>query len=372
MPYKLLHIGDVHLDAAFAGHDPHFGRKRRRQLEAAFERALALARQRGVDAVCIAGDLYEKNRSGPDRGAYLKRKLGELAPVRVFVSPGNHDPYTGDSLYRLMEPLPDNVTVFGSRAMRRERLTDDLSLWGCAHERDTDFDPIIRSFACEGPGTHLLLFHGSDEGNMPPNKEKVAPFAAADVARSGAAHAMVGHFHGMLAHPGYAYTGSLEPLNPAQTGRHTACIVTMEDGRVGLEFADVNATKYVAFDFDVSPYASNMELVAALLGRIRGAVTRPGDVFCRVHLVGAAASTLELEPSEVEADLARDFPGLELKTGFAAFDLDAIAREGRTVRASFVKELSATARAVRDGERSITERALRLGLLAFAKKPLRP
>jgi len=372
LPYKVLHIGDVHLDMAFAGRDPQFGRARRKQLEAAFERALALAQQRRVDALCIAGDLYEKERSGPDRGEYLRREFGKLAPIRVFVSPGNHDPFSADSLYRLMQPLPGNVTVFGTRSMRRVPLTDDLYLWGCAHARDCDAAPIIRDFSCEGPGTHLLLFHGSDEGNMPPGKDKIAPFTAADVARTGATHAMVGHFHGMLSGPGYAYTGSLEPLNFSQTGRHTACLVSVEDGRVGLDFTDLNATTYVLEDFDVSPHANGAALLAALRARLIEIVTSPGKVFCRVRLFGAAMPTLEFEPAHAEADLAREFPGLELKPAYASFDLDAIEREGRTVRASFVKELRRAAESNGGGEQSTAQRALRYGLLAFAKKPLRP
>src|SRR5580693_7690871 len=128
LSYRILHIADVHLETAFGGHEPAFGAKRRAQLRVAFERALALARERGVDAVCIAGDLYEDRHASPDTAAYLRRCLGDLAPIRVFLSPGNHDPCAAGSVYRQMQPLPENVVLFDERTFRPEQLADGLTL----------------------------------------------------------------------------------------------------------------------------------------------------------------------------------------------------------------------------------------------------
>ena len=152
----------------FAGRDAPFGKMRRAQLQEAFERTLRLARERGADAICIAGDLFEREHSGVDRAEYLRRVLADVQPMRVFISPGNHDPYTATSMYRMMEPLPGNVTIFQERRFAPIRLSDDVTLWGCAHQRERDLDPILKGVRCEGYGTHLLLFHGSDRDHMPP------------------------------------------------------------------------------------------------------------------------------------------------------------------------------------------------------------
>jgi len=371
--YTILHIGDVHLDMTFAAQDPEFAKLRRRQQETAFERALQLARDRRVDALCIAGDLFEKEHSGPDRAAYLRRKLGELAPMRVFISPGNHDPYTADSLYRLMEPLPDNVTIFGSRRMTPVRLAERLTLWGFGHERELDGDPAIGDFMCTGDGTHLLLFHGSDQERIPPGKNPTAPFTSADIKRTGAAHAMIGHFHGMVQAPQHAYTGSLEPHNHTQDGRHTACLVTVEDGQVGLDFIDVGVTRYARIEFDVTPYGDKKGLAEALAAKLHEVAATPGEVFLRVHLVGALAPSADFDAGDLERELAAQFVGLEVNADdVGTFDLAAIEREGQTVRAAFVNELVRNSQALSDDDRALNQQALRYGLLAFAKKPLRP
>lgn len=355
---------------AFAGVDPRVGDKRRRQLRDAFERALALAKQRHVDVLAIAGDLYEDGRAGLDLAAYLRRVLGELAPMRVFVAPGNHDPCTPTSIYRQMSPLPDNVTIFGRRRFAPATLADGITLWGFGHEKPIDRDPAIGSFAVEGTGTHLLLFHGSDRERMPPGKEAIAPFADAEIAGTGAAHAMVGHFHGQLAGPHYAYPGSLEPHAFGDIGRHTSSIVTVEEGRTSVEFVDIGRVRYEDIEFDVSPFGDRPALAGALRARIASAVDDPANVVCRVRLVGAAQHSLDVDASSLQRELAESNEGVVVVDAFAAFDLQAIVDEGRTVRSGFVKHMRDRIDGAGDAERPALERALRYGLLAFAGKNL--
>lgn len=370
MAYRILHIADVHLDMAFAGLDAAHGKKRREQLRDAFERALALGEQRGVDAICIAGDLYEGERSGPDRAAYLQRVLGNLAPARVFISPGNHDPYTASSLYRQIAPLPENVTVFDTRRFARAALSDRIALWGFGHEREIDRDPAIGGFVCEGPGVHLLLFHGSDRDGMPPGKEAVAPFSAADIERTGALYAMVGHFHGMRQSARFGYPGSLEPHNYTQDGRHTACIITIDDDRIGYEFVDVNRVRYADVEFDVEGYGDSAALAAALKSRLGSTADSASPVYYRVHLIGEAAPTLDLDAEALETNLDELHPGIALVPEFATIDYAAVQREGYTVRSEFLRKMRETIESAPEDERPLFERALQYGMLAFAKKAI--
>lgn len=371
MAFRILHIADVHLDTAFRGLDPSLGAARRRQLEDAFERALALARERRTDALCIAGDLYESGRASPDRAAYLTRVLGGLAPMPVFISPGNHDPYDATSLYRLMR-LPANVTVFQTRAFTPVPLAKELTLWGAAHEYALDRNPMLNGFTCSGPGTHLLLFHGSDRDHVPPGKDCIAPFVDADVARTGATHAMVGHYHGQLSGAHFAYPGSPEPLNAAQDGRHTAALVTVEGGSVKAEFVDLNRTRYVSEDVDVSDIADRAALERVVLARLGTLATPPSEVFCRMRLVGNAPASLDLDATQLQRDCAARFPGTTIEDAAAAIDPHEAALEGHTVRALFARDLLDRIAKAGDAERPLQQLALRYGLQAFAGKRLAP
>jgi len=371
LSYRILHIADVHLEMAFGGREPSFGAKRRAQLCAAFERSLDLARERGVDAVCIAGDLYEDRHAGPDTAAYIRRHLSALDPIRVFVSPGNHDPCMAGSVYKQMQPLPPNVIIFDARNFRAERLADGLTLWGMGQTSALDRARALAGFACSGDGTNLLLFHGSDEEHMPPGKETIAPFNGAEIAHAGASHAMVGHFHGMLQGPHHAYPGSPEPLNRNQDGEHTASIVTVDGGHVNVAFERLNKTRYVDSDLDVSAFGDSAALVQAIREKAASSIPNPGSVFCRLRLSGAAQASLDPDLHTLRTDMTLQYPGFELVEDYQAFDLDAIANEGNTVRAAFVAAMRERMAGTDDEELSVLQSALRYGLLAFANKKLR-
>jgi hypothetical protein len=269
-----------------------------------------------------------------------------------------------------MGRLPENVFIFDRRHFVRVRLADGLTLWGFGHEHDVDRDPAIGGFVCDGPGTHLLLFHGSDRDRIPPGKDAVAPFSAAEIERIGAHYAMLGHFHGLTRSSLFAYPGSPEPHNFSQDGRHTASIVSIDDGHVSAEFTDINRMRYVDLVFDVAPFGDQAALAAALREQLEKTVTEPGQVFCRVRLSGEAQPTLDADTTFLEADLAGQFPGLQLVEEFAVFDYDALLREGRTVRSEFIRTMRERIAVALPAEQPLLEQALRYGMLAFAKKTI--
>ena len=51
-------------------------------------RILTLARERQVDVVTIAGDLYEQDYALPETAGFLAQQFAKLAPIRVFVALG--------------------------------------------------------------------------------------------------------------------------------------------------------------------------------------------------------------------------------------------------------------------------------------------
>ena len=108
---KIAHLADVHLDAQFALFPPHVARNRRHALESALKAGIERAAEENVDAILIAGDLYEHERVSPNTGEFLRALFETVAPTPIFVAPGNHDWYGPPSLYRQLGWSP-NVHVF--------------------------------------------------------------------------------------------------------------------------------------------------------------------------------------------------------------------------------------------------------------------
>src|SRR5262249_41884187 len=85
-------VADVHLDQAFAWAGPDVGRRLRQAIRDALRNAVRAAAEDGVDAFCVAGDLFEDDRYAPDTPEFLRGLFADLAPTPVLLAPGNHDP----------------------------------------------------------------------------------------------------------------------------------------------------------------------------------------------------------------------------------------------------------------------------------------
>ena len=56
---RILHTGDIHLDSPFSKLDPRLAEQRRQELRRTFVSAMQYAKDKQVDLVLIAGDLFD-------------------------------------------------------------------------------------------------------------------------------------------------------------------------------------------------------------------------------------------------------------------------------------------------------------------------
>ena len=117
---RLLHAADLHLDSPFRGLSAEKARERRLESRDLLDRLANLANARCVDAVLLAGDLFDGERVYPETLEAMARSLGSIR-CPVFIAPGNHDPYHSRSPYCQVE-WPGNVHLFTSGHMERVEL----------------------------------------------------------------------------------------------------------------------------------------------------------------------------------------------------------------------------------------------------------
>ena len=376
MPYRLLHISDVHLERAFAGMgcSGELARRRRLGLRSALRRAGEAAREARCDAITIGGDLYEHDRASPATGAFLAELFATWQPMRVFLAPGNHDPLIPGSLYATTE-WPANVHLFQEERLQPVELTDGLTLWGLAH-RDPRWqgDPL----ECEttpADGVHIALFHGAEIGSRPDGKAMHGPFRAADIRRRGFAAALCGHYHRRHWYDdtGLLYPGTPEPLAFDEDGRRGPALVDIGDaGDIAVTQLDLNAWMATSLSADLTGVATLEATIDTLVAIIMVAIADADAQrsLVRIDLTGEVASGLALDAYTLETAL-REETGLavvrirdDTRADIAASSI----AEERTARGAFARELLA-AIGEADGdpdEVALLGDALRYGLEAFA------
>jgi DNA repair exonuclease SbcCD nuclease subunit len=99
-PVKLLHTADWQLGLRlnFVGGDAAV--RLRAQRFDTVRRIAELARSRSVDAVVVAGDVFDDNGVGGDTLQQARDALEAFGQIPVILLPGNHDPATPESALR--------------------------------------------------------------------------------------------------------------------------------------------------------------------------------------------------------------------------------------------------------------------------------
>jgi len=368
--FTILHCADLHLEASFAsdGVPPAVGNWRRADLQAALGRIMALAREHRVDAVTIAGDLYEHDCALPDTVELLREQLGGLAPVQVFIAPGEHDPYSEDSLYALSS-WPANVTVMPPGRPDCYELAPGLYLWGAGYAPGADPD-ILAGFKVDRKGTHLLLLHASPDSAT--SGEGPYRIDVRNLRAAGIDLALLGHLHRGETDPSgarYVYPGSPEPLSEKEADGEHLVVLAQVDGNACITRAlPVSQWRFRALQIDLSG-SSSLEEAAAL---IRVALREAGAVdersFCRVTLVGTRRFDLDLEalaalvesPAYVRFDARQSI----------SYSVEQLAYEA-TLRGQFVRRFRDRLASTPSNEHARLLSALGLGLRALEGKQVR-
>jgi DNA repair protein SbcD/Mre11 len=336
---RLLLFADLHLDTQFLWARRDAADRRRQSLRDTLGTIAALARSLDVDALLCAGDLYEQERFSPDTAAFLRSILQRLHPIRIFISPGNHD-WLGQASVYAQERWSPHVTIFQAGELRPATLAEGLTLWGAAHRAPAGTHGFLDGFRPDRGGVHLALFHGSEHGAFAfagQGKAVHAPFTQEQVRASGLSHAFVGHYRTAVDADCFTYPGNPDPLTfgeAAGPDRGAVLVEVHPDGTVDRQRHPVAHSQVHDLTVDVTGCASGQEardLVAQELSGLSG--------WARVTLNGEVPPEVDLRPA-LRQDVAPHLDALVVRADGVrpAYDVDAIAAEP-TVRGQFVRDV---------------------------------
>jgi DNA repair exonuclease SbcCD nuclease subunit len=333
---NLLHIADIHLDRVFHRAESRPAAARRRaELRDALTRALVLGRERTVDAVCIAGDVYEHDYVSEDTVSFLRDSF-DAAAVPVLVAPGNHDPYLPGSVWQRTE-WPANVHVFSRDAVEPYALGDGVTVWGAAFTARNCGSSALAGFRAPDDGrTHLLLIHAALTGEQWADEADYRPVTRSQLRDTGAAYVMLGHFHDGRGDGFLCYPGSPEPLDWGErSGAHGASVVTVREGTVLAEAVPIARRRYVERTLSVTGAMGSAQVEAAVC---EAAAAETGASL-RVVLTGEIEPGCEISAAGLAERCGAGLTELAIvDRTVPAYDLPGLANEG-SVRGRFVARL---------------------------------
>ena len=104
---KIIHTGDIHIGSALRSLPPEKAALRKREIFEGFAALTRYAKENGVSAVIIAGDLFDENGVAPHSKKETLACIAAANPVRFFYVSGNHD---SDAAF--VGELPPNLFIF--------------------------------------------------------------------------------------------------------------------------------------------------------------------------------------------------------------------------------------------------------------------
>jgi DNA repair exonuclease SbcCD nuclease subunit len=233
MAFRFLHTADwqIGMKAAHAGRAAE--KVRAARLEAA-ARVIAIADERDVDAVILAGDTFEDSCVPRD----VVRAVADIlqrSKAPVYVLPGNHDPLLPKGVFEHLawNDVREKVTVLRDRA---PIACGDADLFPCPLRRTNSVeDPLADLPSGAGPRTRIRvgIAHGSLLGAAASAEDlsEDFPMDRAHAERAWLDYLALGHWHSRSTHDvggvgRIAYSGTHEPTKFGETG---GCLIVSID-----------------------------------------------------------------------------------------------------------------------------------------------
>ena len=271
---KILHCGDLHFDTPFSDLNRDFSEIRREDLRETFGRIVDMAKKQEVKLLLITGDLFDNSSITKTTLDYIRKKLEDIKDIRVFISPGNHDPYNEKSFYSIVQ-WPENVHVFKNNL--EEITIEDLKLkvYGVGFSKAYERASLIKNFKDEfsigQDFINIMVLHGDIAQNNGNNDYN--PITYEDIGESKMDYIALGHRHsfsGVLKEKNtyYAYSGNPEGRGFDETGEKGIIMGYVSKNLVDLNFIPICKRKYAVKEVSVTDCDTYEEIIREIMKNI--------------------------------------------------------------------------------------------------------
>ncbi|MES2970538.1 MAG: DNA repair exonuclease [Pseudomonadota bacterium] len=277
MPFRFIHTADIHLDSPLRslalrheGLSDLIGTATR----TVFARIIDLCLTGSVDALLIAGDLYDGSQTSMKTARFLVGQFDRLhaAGIPAFVIRGNHD---AESRITKELVFPPSVTVFGARAdvvmLDRPR---PVAIHGISFARPHAPDSLLDRFKAPVKGAiNIGMLHSSLIGAA--GHDPYAPCTVADLQATGFDYWALGHVHIRADYPGrcrVVMPGMPQGRDVGEAGAKSVTLVSIDDdGTQTVETRDTAVARFERLHVDVTGVADWRAVVDALTAGLQDA-----------------------------------------------------------------------------------------------------
>lgn len=288
---RFIHIADVHLGMMPDINKP-WGKYRKQEIWDSFEAVIELAKEKNIDFLFIAGDLFHKQP--------LLRELKEvnylfstLEKTKVVLIAGNHDYIRTDSYYDNFE-WDEHVIFLKNETMEKVEI-GNICVYGFSYHQKENREFAYHDIAIQDKDKiNILLGHGGDETHC--------PYRLQDLQKLGFQYLAFGHIHKPMICSDFpmANVGSLEPLTVNETGKHGYIEGEIDEETKVCNFKFIPFAKREYIEWEVE--STKEDTALSMRDKIRDFLTGQNkENIYKIRILGQRSENVEYDPQVLQA-----------------------------------------------------------------------
>ena len=356
---NFVHMADMHFDTPFTVLNSRnkLGEKRRLEQREAFKEVIDYIKSNKVKYLFISGDLYDHEYIRSTTIEYINNLFKEIPNTQIYITPGNHDPYLNNSMYKKYN-WNNNVFIFDENLKIIEN--NDCDIYGYGFNDFYYKNNIIDKIKIKNKEKiNILITHGALSGGAsfdmeynPLNKNKLKELGFDYIA--------LGHIH----KPDYEteinqriiYPGSTISMGFDELGKHGVIYGELSKENIKLDFIPVDKKEFKEKKIDISDMNSEEELIEKINN-----LNLEANVYYKLILIGD--KNFEINLYNIFKFILNDNIIKIKNEAKLKINLEEISRENN-LKGLFVKEILKELNE-NNYDKKILENALEIGLEAI-------
>ncbi len=262
---RILHCADLHLDSVMNTHFMHDKAKERKaEILETFCNMVRYAVDNSVDAIIIAGDLYDKRNISATAKKTVFCQISSHPEIIFYYLKGNHD---AESFFDGMEDIPANLKMF----------ENEWSSYTVSEENDrkivitgvelnlTNNNDIYNSLELKEEDFNIVVLHGQETEHSLNDKTEIINLKK--LKNKNIDYLALGHIHSYkeekLDSRGiYCYPGCLEGRGFDECGEHGFVMldIDVKNNSFKREFVNIAKRNIYSLKVNITGCANSMEI----------------------------------------------------------------------------------------------------------------
>lgn len=364
---KVLHCADLHFDTPFKELSKEISDTSKNELLEVFKNIIDLAIDENIEVLLIAGDVFDNLTVNKNTLFFISDQIRRIKNIKVFISPGNHDPYNEKSFYSMIN-WPENVYIFKGDMEFKEVKELNLIVWGAGFRQNYENETLLRGIDVDNDKINIMLLHGEIASNN--SKNEYNPIYINDIYKSNIDYIALGHKHkfsGILKEgmTTYAYSGCPQGRGFDEEGEKGVIIGEVYKSGTNLEFFPVYKRKYVTKEIDITGTNNYDEVVFKVLSDLSDEEIYKN--FYKIILKGELKEHFKLRENLLIEKLKNKFYYIKIinQTSIEV-NLEELSRD-YSIKGKFISKILEKLKDASDDDKEILKLALKIGIQCLSE-----